>query len=367
MNLVELGRFVRQYWKMVALVSAICMLAGGLTSSLLPTKYEAIASITVSDPSNNVSAANMLAVVNDFVQDGIAAHTASDSRIEASATVGNGGSSQTLFLTVKSQDSEECVRLANSIVDEAAAESKAIFAELQEESEAGLADLAALNTADEVASVLSGTLIQESLGTSRMFEFCTFLVSNAVAANGSKLGVAASSTISLIAGFMLAILILIIINALKRPINDREELEGLVALPVLYEGSCSDIGDRLWANTRLSAKEQVSSICLVPLGDLCLAECAESLAHAIEKSGQSANVIGVGCDDHPSMVMKDGVCVYDCAPLKAGVEAIYCANEASATVICAYMWRDSIGDLERAVRELALIDACIVGVALLYQ
>lgn len=92
---------------MVALVSAICMLAGGLTSSLLPTKYEAIASITVSDPSNNVSAANMLAVVNDFVQDGIAAHTASDSRIEASATVGNGGSSQTLFLTVKSQDSEE--------------------------------------------------------------------------------------------------------------------------------------------------------------------------------------------------------------------------------------------------------------------
>lgn len=365
MALLDLYRLMRRYWKMVLSITAICMLAGILASCVVPAKYEAASSITVSDPSNNVSAANMLAVVNDCVQSSIAPYAMRDSAIKASATVGTGNSAQTLTLVVEGSDAEECVALANAIVANAATDSKKVFNELQDANEANIADLRALNTSEDVANVLSGTLLQESLGSDRTFEFCTFLVNDAIEAQESSLGVVAASLVGLVGGLLVAIVALLILNTVKAPIKSCEELERISGLPLLNNGVLHDSGDQLWANVRLSSKKVLRSICLIPLGGESVDGCAISLKEAIEKTGDDADIVVVARDEPPSANVSDAIRVCKCPSMKAGVGAIYCAHESSATVICVRLWADSFRDLDSAVRELGLIGVHVTGLALL--
>ena len=51
--------------------------------------------------------------------------------------------------------------------------------------------------------------------------------------------------------------------------------------------------------------------------------------------------------------------------MSEGVGAAYCAHVASATVVCARRWTDSLKSLENTVRELSIAKATVVGVALL--
>lgn len=341
-------------------------LAAALLSMSVPSKYEASSSITMSDPSGNVSVANMLAVVNDLTQSRIVPYETDESEIKVSTEMGTGAAAQTLVITVEGPVETECVELANSIASGVAIDAKKVFDALQEANEAELADLSALNASEDVAAVLSGALLQDVLGSNRTFEFCSFMVREAVEARDEGAGLSTLAVVGLMGGLFLAIAVIVVIDIMKRPIINREELERALELPVLNVGEGSDLGAELWANIQFVAAGAVDSVCLVPLDSDSANECAEFLMEAIAQLGRTAQVHEVsGNDFSVASVGSSEISIYSCAPLNRGVGAAYCAHAASVTVICARTWRDSFKTLENAMRELSIANANVVGVALL--
>lgn len=366
LTLLELCQLVRHYLKMVVGISIGCALAVGLLSVLVPPKYEASASITVSDPSDNVPTADMMAVVNDLAQSRIAPYSAHDADVRASAKIGTGTAAQTLTITIEGSDESECVKLVNGIASSIAEDAGKVFEALQEANEAGLADLSALNTSEDVASVLSGSLLQSILGSDRTFAFCSFLVNDAVEAEHVGFGLAALVLVGFVGGLFLAMVVVVLINMVKAPIKDREELEAVANLPVFSSATPSGLGDKLWANIQFATDGEVDSICLVPLEGSSAKVCAGELQMAMIRLGKSAIISDVGSVD--SLVMSsnsDTLSIYRCDPLGKSVAAAYCSHDATATVVCARMWDDSLTTLASAIKELTLAKAKIVGIALL--
>lgn len=350
---------------MIAVVPIAGALIAALLSVCIPSKYEATSSITMSDPSGNVTVANMLAVVNNLAQSRVAPFEIDGSDIDISSEMGTGAAAQTLTFTVEGSDGAECVELANSIASDVATDAKDVFEALQEVNEAGLADLGILNSSEDVAAVLGGALLQDVLGSSRTFEFCSFTVNEAIEAKDEGAGLSTLVVAGFIGGLFLAVGIIVVIDAIKRPIRSREELESTLELPVLNDG-ISDLGDKLWANIQFTAGAAIESVCLVPLNGDSAKVCSDALDSTLLQLGKSAQIYEIGASDSSvAGAEPNEFSIYSCASMSEGVGAAYCAHSASATVICARRWIDSFRSLEDAVRDLSVAKANVVGIALL--
>lgn len=366
MTLLDLCQLIRHYWKIAVVTPIAGALIAALLSVSMPPEYEAVSSITMSDPSGNVTVANMLAVVNDLTQSRVAPYEIDGSDVKVSSEIGTGAAAQTLTFTVEGSDGVECIELANSIASGVADDAKNVFEALQEANEAGLADLSALNTSEDVAAVLSGALLQDVLGSGRTFEFCSFAVNEATEAKDEGTGFSTLVVAGFVGGLFLAVAIIVAIDMSNRPIRSREELERALELPVLNDGGSADLGAKLWANIQFTAGDAIDSVCLVPLDGDSAKVCANALNSTILQLGKSVQVYEIGASDPPiSSVESNELVIYDCASMSEGVGAAYCAHVASATVVCARRWTDSLKSLENTVRELSIAKATVVGVALL--
>lgn len=367
MSLLDLGQLLVRRWRAIFLASIGCAAAAILIFGFLfPARYEASSTITVSDPSGNVSTANMLAVVNSFVQTDISSYAIEEPRVKALVEPGSSAAPQTLTIVIEGPDREECVNLANSIAESATNEATEVFASLQESNEASLASLEVLNTSEDVASVLSGSLLQNILGSGRTFEFCTFMVNDAIEAERTGPGVLTLGVIGLLGGFILATTILIVADMANPRIKNASELEEFFEKPVLCDGADSDYGDQLWANVCFSLHGEPDSVCLVSLKENEAIICVEVLETAIRKTGNIAAIETIHGDDVfcPSRNCDD-IVLYCCAPLSDGVGALYCSHVAGATIIPVRKWSDSRKDLEETLKKLSLANANVVGFALL--
>lgn len=367
MPLLDLCRLLGHYRKLVIAIISACFLAAALASWLIvPQKYEASASITVSDPSGSVSSANMLAVASSLAQSEAAPYNVEGSATRVSVTPGAAITSQVLTIIAESTSESESVELANSLANSVAAGATKAFEALQEANEAGHADLSALNSSEDVASVLSGSLIQDILGTGRTFEFCSFMVNEAVEAQKAGLGGVVLMALGLVSGLFVSVIVVMLIAAIKEPIMGRDELEKAIDLPVL-NGVSSNMGDQVWANVQFANEESVNSLCLVPIaGGPEVQECAMALVAAIERSGRLATlkeVVAQGISEQGAS--QNAVMVQQCPPLAENIAAAYCAHGASATLVCARLWNDSLRELQDTIRELSLAKARVVGVILL--
>lgn len=366
MTLLDLCQLIRHYWR----IAVVAPIAGALIAALLSMgmspKYEAASSITMSDPSGNVTVANMLAVVNDLAQSRVAPYETDGSDVKVTSEMGTGAAAQTLTFTVEGPDGAECVELANSIASGVASDAKNVFEALQEANEAGLADLDVLNASEDVAAVLSGALLQDVLGSDRTFEFCSFAVSEAAEAKDEGTGFSTLVVAGFVGGLFLAMAIIVVIDMASRPIRSREELERAVELPVLNDGGSADLGAKLWANIQFTAGDAVDSVCLVPLDGNSAKVCANALNSALLQLGKSVQIYEIGASDSSiANAESSELAIYYCASMSEGVGAAYCAHAASATVICARRWIDSLKSLENTMRELSIAKASVVGVALL--
>lgn len=350
---------------MVAVVSIAGALIAALLSAAMSSRYEAASSITMSDPSGNVTVANMLAVVNNLAQSRVAPYEIDGSDINISSKMGTGAAAQTLTFTVEGPDGAECVELANSIASGVAADAENVFEALQEANEVGLADLSVLNTSEDVAAVLGGALLQDVLGSSRTFEFCSFTVNEAIEAKDEGAGLSTLVVAGFIGGLFLALAIIVVIDAAKRPIRSREELENTLELPILND-EVSDLGAKLWANIQFTAGDAIDSVCLVPLDGDSAKVCGDALDSTLLQLGKSVQIYEIGASDSAiADAEPNEFSIYSCASMSEGVGAAYCAHSALATVICARRWTDSLRSLEDTVRELSMAKANIVGIALL--
>lgn len=366
--LFDLCRLLGHYWKLAIAIIAACSLSAALASWLImPQKYEASASITVSDPSGSVSSADMLAVANSLAQSEAAPYNVEGSDTCVSVSPGTGATSQVLTIVAESTSEDETAELANSLANSVAAKATGIFEALQEANEDGRADLSALNSSEDVASVLSGSLMQDILGTGLTFEFCSFMVNEAVEAQEAGLGGVVLVALGLIGGLFVAVVAVMVIAAIKEPIRSRDELEEATGLPVLNGLTSRDAGDQIWANVQFSSDELVDSLCLVPVaGDSGAQECATALVAAIERANKSVMLEVVTKQETLDQnASRNAVVVWQCPPLAENVAAAYCAHNVSVTLVCARFWSDSLGKLQDTIRELSLAKAKVAGVVLL--
>lgn len=308
----------------------------------------------------------MLAVVNSLVQTEIGPYMIEGSQIKASVETGSSSAPQTLTIVVEGSDREECINLANSISANAANGATEIFESLQELNEEDLADLEVLNTSADIASVLSGSLLQNVLGSGRTFEFCSFMVSNAIDAERDSPGVFTLGVIGLAGGLFLAALVFIAADMANPRIKSASELEEFFKIPVLCDGVDADCSDQLWANICFSFHGKPESLCLIPLREKEAVVCAEALDISIRKTGDESVIEAVQGDSCPRPSGNcDGVLLYCCTPLSEGAGALYCSNTADVTIIPISKWSDSRKDLESTLKKLSLARANVVGFALL--
>ena len=305
--------------------------------------------MTVSDPSGNVSAVNLMAVANNYALEEISPYLSPDSDIDASVVIGTAAAAQTLSITIESTDADECLRIANEAASETVARAQAAFQALQEANEAGLADLSVLSSADDLSSILSGSLLQDALGTGRTFEFCTFLLNEAVEPERAGFGIGFLLAVGCVLGLLVAVAAVMILDVVKQPIRNRKDIEEVVELPILYVGAKGESGARLWANLQFAGDAELASICLVPLSEGYVDECAASLRQAIDERSSAGGSPVVAA----------------CPPVVRGVEAVYCAHESSATVLCACRWTDSRKGFRETMDALKLAHADVAGVVLL--
>lgn len=342
----------------------MCAVLAALLSLYLPAKYEASATVSVSDPSGSVQVADLLSVANNVAQSIVSSDISQLNGEEVFLDEGT-ATNRTLTLTVKGNGASECVELVNRVASNVAVGSKDVFDALQETNEANLAELRSLNTSEDVAAVLSGTVLQDTLGSGKTFEFCTFLVNEATDAQEVGLSLSALVLIGFIVGLFLVVVVTFVVCVAKAPIISREEIERLVDSPVLNAG-VSHSGDWLWANIQFLSDVPIKSVCLVPLAGASAKKCAKILENTILQTGEAPLIEEVEGDSRfVSDAGQNQLSIYCCPSLDDGVAAIYYSHIASATVICARKWDDSVRVLESVIRELSYAKANIVGIALL--
>jgi len=158
--------------------------------------------------------------------------------------------------------------------------------------------------------------------------------------------------IGAIGGFLAAILVVIIMDSIRRPIRGRSQLEDGFGLSTLgHVGNKGDIGERLLANIRFAVPEglKFESLCLMPLSDKTKADnLVEQLSETLRN------------DD----VAKD-VTVSLTEPIQNSIEGAYSAKDSSVTVLVARQWVDKVPMLEDTLYELNLAKANVAGVVLI--
>lgn len=368
MTLHDLTNLLRHHVKVVVVTPIIAFLVVAVLSvTVLPSTYKATATITVSDPSGTVSTANLLSVVNTIATDEVAPYTVRESKIKVTAknSVAPSGGAQMFEVTVKCDDRQECLSLANDLAQSVALKAAEVFQTLQEEYEADRADLGVLSDADDVAGVLSGSLLQDTLGSDRTFEFCSFAVNNAVEAEPAGAGPLLLAAAAAILGLLAACAAVVFVDSVRKPIRGKHDVAYGLNAPVLSEGEGRTAAEQLWANIQFRASGAMESICLLPVGDEGVSWCTRHLVDAMERTGVHARIHSVEADaNEVSSLEASLVTVFECEPLDRGMGAAYCAREASVTVVCAVSWKDSRPALRAVADELELAGVSVAGAAL---
>ncbi len=240
------------------------------------------------------------------------AYTNSDEGIDVTQSVDF--NAKTVTIIVSSPDEEQSINIANEVAEAVLAESRSFLPDNPDDPFNGR-----IEPAEEAA--MSGS-------TDALIKYLAAAI---------------------LAGLFVAVCLILIVNALRRPIRSIDNIQDRVELPVLETIPVSDGGERLLANIRFASKrKEVSSICLIPANDdssVCLIR--ELLENALKTEQHSSEMV-IKCEDSLSKSMK----------------AAYTAREVDAAVLVATAWKDSMRDLESSAAELKLADANLVGIVL---
>lgn len=305
MTLMDLLRIMRKSWILLVALT----LAGGLLGGAYVFLTKADDAYTAKA---NVVGNTQVGGVVGYAKAEARSLIGDDEDAEYKYSVGGESGSQTAVITVTGPDEEECIRLANEIAYVALKEAKASFTDW-ENPYYGYVDKA---TKAEV---------KKSSG-------------------GGKFVI-----VGLLAGLFIGICIVVIIDMVRRPIKSVEGMQDLVELPVLEKLPAKD-GNRLLANIRFaSKKDDLKTVCVVPLGEGSLAMdiCAllkEAIAVEAGKGIENDVFEATACD-----------------PLSLSMDGAYSAREADAVIVAGKQWDDSLTALESTVAELKLADSNIIG------
>lgn len=312
MTLSDLFKLIRHYSKLVIAVPVICAVVTVVIALLIPQTYEAKASLLTNGD---------IALASGFAQS--EAEAVSQDGITVSTKTN--ASSLTITVIAEGNDYNGCVMAANATVS------------------------ATANDLQEVNS-----------------EF-TISTDEAVSAENTSSSVLKLALMALLAGIFLAICIILIIDAVKKPIKSKDEVEAVAGIPVIGSIPNRDRGERLLANVRFASDGLPSTVAIIPAGLTGVTLVCAELTSAFEHSGIAVRCIkgDAHAEGLSNMSLQGIVTIVECPPLSEGMGSLYIAKEADLTVLCAQEWVDSREALTNVVRELKFAKASIAGVVFL--
>lgn len=309
MTLLDLLKLIRHYLKLVIILPIVCAVLTAAVFVFMPSTYTAKATLLTNGD---------IALAGGYIQSAAAVY--SQNGIEVTSKTDT--SYKTITVTAQGNDYGGCIAAANATV------------------------LAAAEGYRNVNSQISVT------------------TNEATFAENTGSSMPKTVLAALLAGFFVAICIVIIIDVVKAPIKSRNDIEAVSNLSVIGTIPNLDRGERLLANIRFLREELPSVIAVVPVGlSGGTLTCAE-LSSAFERAGIAVTRIkgnphaeGLNHTRLPGVVA-----LVECAPLSQGMGAAYIAKEADMTILCASEWQDSCKALTFVVEELNFAKAKLGGV-----
>lgn len=348
MTLLDVLKLVRHYIKMVVVVVAVCTLAGaGLgvaKAGLGNAEYSAEAVLTISEPTATVAAGELMPLAQAIATNVVAESSNDDVAVSQKYDL----TTRTIAFTAVASSETESIEAANSAARQTADETAALLQAMAGQYRSEIQSEGSVEAKELDGTVTFGLSERNRAAALEMVSFTVNDASQAAINSGRSI-VVKYAFAGFFAGIFLALCIAIIINLIKAPLKDRNDVEEGFDLPVLAEGRASDIGDRLWANIQFAVDEMPQSVCLLPVRQPIAMPVEAVLAKAVSSAGAPSGA---------------SVRVAAYSPLVDSMEGAYAARSADITVICASLWSDSLRDVADTLHELNLAHAKTAGVVL---
>lgn len=313
MTLLDLLALVRHHWRLMVFMPVVCAAVCFAVLSLMPTQYQA---------SVVLNATGEAAGVGSIAS---SERSAADLR-GANVSITTDTKAKTITITAQGGNADDCVTVANEIADKTVKRSATTY--------------------EKVAITAQRPDAATNSSPSRLRYTAIFFA----------------------AGCILALCIVVLIDARRTLVKNAVGLAKATALPILATLPSEGSSERLVANTRFaSGMDAPATICVVPCGvsesakKVCAAYSAafseENIAHRVIKADR--NIKGVlSSGVHAASI--DIIC---CNSTASGMSGIYIARESQVVVVSVQQWADSLADLEDTLGELSLADGNVVGLA----
>lgn len=313
MTLHDLLRLLKRYFMLVVALPIACLIGTVAVLLLMPPSYVATSSFVTSGD---------LALAQGLASKEAASYSSSQVHVSSASL----SSSKQVTITAVGADQNLCITAANEVANNAVKQYR------------------------EANSSIVGTV---SEATYAMY-------------NGPSM--IRSAIVAFFAGLLIAIFVIILLDAVKLPIKSRKDVEDESGFPVLGVAPSLEGGERLLANLQFCCNMRPSTIAVVPVGAETTAPIvARELAGALERSDVRVKLVkgSPHAKKFQVTVPEDAAIVVSCEPLDAGMGAAYIAHNADVTVLCVSEWTDSKRQLAATVQELELAKANIAGVTFL--
>lgn len=312
MTLLDFGKLLRHYLKLVIALPVVCVAVVALVSFLTPATFQAT-TMLVTNADLAMTSGYAQNEAAKFSQDGIVVASGSDE------------ATQSIVITAVGNDYGGCIAAANATV---------------------------LALGNDVRTASSNSIVD---------------ISEASSAIDTSQSPSKAIILAFLAGLFIAICIVILLDTVKTPIKSRRDIEDASGLIVLGEIPARDRGERLLANVRFVSGGTPSTIAVVPVGGSGASITCAELTNALIHSGVKANRVKAGA--HTQSLRSEQAAgittVIECPSLSEGMGAAYVSRDADFTILCATEWLDSRRVLMNVVNELNLAKAKIGGVAFL--
>lgn len=146
-------------------------------------------------------------------------------------------------------------------------------------------------------------------------------------------------------GVILALIIILLMDMIRKPIRNADEIAESLDIPVLASPANHDKADVLLANIRLAAGDEAKILCVAAINDPTASAC---IFNKIIKSNESSD-LGIS----------------NVGPLSSSGKAVCDVAASDGVVLCMREWKDRVPNLEDAINELAIANARLIGIVVL--
>ncbi|MCI8366246.1 MAG: hypothetical protein HFJ66_01400 [Eggerthellaceae bacterium] len=339
MTLNDLFLLLRHHLRWVIAVPLACMVAAGglaaVKSLTQESSYSATASLAVADITNSLSSANLMLLLNSTAQN--AATEASAGSVEVEAVPED--KTQSVAFEALAGSEGEAIEAANAAAEKTA--------DLLKETLLSQADVFK-QEADKPADEASLSERNAANTKAAALEACVFTVTPADEAKsgGNSAGALKFAAVGFVGGLFVVVLVLLLVDAARRPIKSREDIAQITDLSVV-NGHGGVNGAKLARAAVLTFCDGLpETVCLVSDCDF-EDEFVDQFEMAFKESseGIETTVVSVGSlSDSPG--------------------GFFVAQQSDATLVCAKRWESSASSLLFTLEELKLAKAKVAGIAL---